>query len=209
MIKTTVEEKIRFKLNGFGQKNKVCRFLAKRLDALNRGFFGVCRFIPANLKRLSMVILSGFLFTVYSSFTFPIFAQSQAYGSGIEIDEDSARVVFAEEKNFSLEELEQLGALEEDDETQDEDGLYGLDEILINSGISLNGEKSGEHAERESFSADDWRLILVNKTHYIPDDYEFPLGTIKGSFQCDKRILEDLLTMIQAAKEDGVNLFAI
>ena len=46
----------------------------------------------------------------------------------------------------------------------------------------------------------------MNKTHYIPEDYSFPLGTISGSLKCDERILEDLLKMFQAAKNDGVEL---
>jgi len=47
---------------------------------------------------------------------------------------------------------------------------------------------------------------LVNKQHTIPDDYEFTLGTIKGSMRCDERIIEPLTQMFAAAKEDGVNL---
>ena len=48
--------------------------------------------------------------------------------------------------------------------------------------------------------------FLINKQNSIPDDYTFQLGTIKGKMQCDKRILEDLLAMLEAAEEDGVNL---
>ncbi len=56
------------------------------------------------------------------------------------------------------------------------------------------------------FLADDWRLMLINKQHPIPEDYTFELVTIKGIMQCDERILDDLLAMIQGAKEDGINL---
>ena len=63
-----------------------------------------------------------------------------------------------------------------------------------------------DNAEQEEFRSDDWRLVLINKQNSIPDDYTFQLGTIKGKMQCDKRILEDLLAMLEAAEEDGVNL---
>ena len=79
---------------------------------------------------------------------------------------------------------------------------------------NADAEKTGEdgsvteddNAEQEEFRSDDWRLVLINKQNSIPDDYTFQLGTIKGKMQCDKRILEDLLAMLEAAEEDGVNL---
>lgn len=56
------------------------------------------------------------------------------------------------------------------------------------------------------FDPEDWRLRLINKSHFIPDDYEFPLGSIGGYNSCDKRVIPDLVAMLAAAKEDGVNL---
>lgn len=72
---------------------------------------------------------------------------------------------------------------------------------------NADAEKTGEdgsvteddNAEQEEFRSDDWRLVLINKQYSIPDDYTFQLGTIKGKMQCDKRILEDLLAMLEAA----------
>ena len=48
--------------------------------------------------------------------------------------------------------------------------------------------------------------MLINKQHPIPEGYEFKLGTIKDSMQCDERIIDDLLLMMHGAKKDGVNL---
>ena len=56
------------------------------------------------------------------------------------------------------------------------------------------------------FDKDDWRLILINKQHPIPDGYTFELETIKDGMQCDKRIISDLLNMMQGAKDDGATL---
>lgn len=60
--------------------------------------------------------------------------------------------------------------------------------------------------ENTHFEKDDWKLLLINKQHPVPDDYEFTLGTIKSSMMCDERIVDELLNMLQAAKDDQVNL---
>ncbi len=63
--------------------------------------------------------------------------------------------------------------------------------------------------ETMELSGDDWRLVLINKQHSVPEDYEFTLGyinTMKGTMRCDERIIPDLLKMLQAAKDDGINL---
>ena len=59
------------------------------------------------------------------------------------------------------------------------------------------------------FSRDDWRLVLINKQHSIPEDYEVVLGridTLKGTMYCDERIIDDYLDMLRAAQNDGVEL---
>ncbi|MBR4670850.1 MAG: M15 family metallopeptidase [Butyrivibrio sp.] len=57
-----------------------------------------------------------------------------------------------------------------------------------------------------SFDGSEWNIILVNKQHPIPDDYEFPLGVISGSMKCDERIISPLLDMMRAASSDGISL---
>ncbi len=66
-------------------------------------------------------------------------------------------------------------------------------------------EKSG----KQVFSPDDWRLILVNKQHPIPEDYETELGAIHNGLRVDKRIVNDLDRMLSAAVSDGVRLLVI
>ena len=56
------------------------------------------------------------------------------------------------------------------------------------------------------FHKTDWNLILINKQHPIPEDYQFDLGTITGNLQCDERIIPDLLDMLKQAKQDGIDL---
>ena len=87
---------------------------------------------------------------------------------------------------------------------------YTLDEILEENGAAAEeSDASGGgqvSLDEVVFDKDDWRLLLINKQHPIPEDYTFELGTIKGSMKCDERIIEDLLAMLQAAKNDGIDL---
>ena len=91
---------------------------------------------------------------------------------------------------------------------------YSLSEILEESTemeeeAELTDIPETENASKPVFSKDDWKLVLINKQHPIPDDYEFSLGnikTIKGTMKCDERIIDELLSMMQAAKKDGITL---
>lgn len=93
----------------------------------------------------------------------------------------------------------------------DETEMFTLDDVM-ETNSSLSGEKLTESTEVtgemdiHSFDRSDWKLILINKQHAIPEDYEVPLGTIKGSMKCDERIIPELTEMMQAAKGEGVNL---
>lgn len=58
-----------------------------------------------------------------------------------------------------------------------------------------------------AFRRDDWKIILVNKQHPIPDNYDFKLGTITGGLKCDERVVSPLKKMIEAARDEGVALY--
>ena len=55
--------------------------------------------------------------------------------------------------------------------------------------------------------ANDWSLILINKEHLIPDDYEFELATIKGSMQADIRVIPHVRELLEKAQSEGVDLY--
>ena len=74
------------------------------------------------------------------------------------------------------------------------------------SGTSKDKDQDDPLAD---FSADDWRLILVNKQHPIPDDYQLELGSIHNGLKVDKRITRQLDNMLEGARKDGVNLLVI
>jgi D-alanyl-D-alanine carboxypeptidase len=78
-----------------------------------------------------------------------------------------------------------------------------IDSVEIAENDIDNSEMNGADA---NFDSEDWRIMLVNKQHPIPDDYTFPLGTIKGNMRCDERIISPLLDMMKAANSDGISL---
>ncbi len=62
-------------------------------------------------------------------------------------------------------------------------------------------EKAEEHLP------EDWNLILVNKTHPIPEDYQVELKSIGSGHQIDARAYDDFKAMIQASQNDGVTIY--
>ena len=68
-------------------------------------------------------------------------------------------------------------------------------------------EEEKEKEEQEEHLPEDWNLILVNRTHPIPDDYEVELKNIGSGHQIDARAYDDFRAMIQAAKSEGVYIY--
>ncbi len=54
----------------------------------------------------------------------------------------------------------------------------------------------------------EWPLILVNRTHAVPDDYVPPLFTLSNGQQFDARMYPEWQKMVLAAKENGLTLEA-
>ena len=117
------------------------------------------------------------------------------------MDSENPDVVEADhlnkENNASLSEI--LAATPEDTEDENREDLSILNDESQQIPLSASMEEA-------SFDSDDWKIILVNKQHPIPDDYDFHLGTIYGSMRCDERIITPLLDMMRAASKDGVGL---
>jgi len=211
-----MKDKILNKLIKISKKRKCLRYPMLGVIFV---FLGIChlgRYFVRLLPRVAAVVFVGIIFFLSSSFALPVL---------LDIDmEHRPEMVFESD----LEGMLQTGELNEvilDDDIA-ADGLngyetynvnevdtYSIDEILLEHEEYLTSRETEEVQEtlgpdEESlvFTSDDWRLVLINKQHPIPDDYEFTLTTITGSMKCDERILEDLLLMLQAAKNDNVNL---
>ncbi len=220
------EDKIRHRLKSFARKNLICRIIAAPV----RGFFEFCfmtgRIVSGNIKKIGVSLISLLLFPVLSSFSFSAVNENDTADWTIDFDILDESVFIADRPEETADELLEKAEEVKDQEERElevaiaesgeisKDDLY-LAEDLINR--YLDETDSGEEIsidERDyrntyddyEFDPDDWKLILINKSHFIPEDYEVPLGTIYGIHQCDERIIPDLVAMLRAAREDGVNL---
>lgn len=213
-MKKTLKERFRTSLLKFGKKSILHRVFALPVLVVGMLFFHVLSYIRGNGKRFAMLAMTVFLFVVYSSFSFPIFIHAEeTEQESIDFSAGDESVSLAQEQ-----ELDMTGLLEEDEllglsEYGEASGYgsainYDAEEILQSVGGTgeIGTDIRAEAGSNVTFSKDDWRLILVNKQHSIPDDYEFKLGTITGYLQCDERIIDDLRAMLQAAKEDHISL---
>lgn len=211
-----MKEKVLKKLITVSRKNNVMRHLMLAVIFVFLAFCHFGSFLSRQKIRFCGVACTVILFLLSSSFALPIL---------LDMDEDISMAYVSD-----LESMMQTGELDEvviekelegeefsGNEDYDVEAIdtYSLDEILLEHEEYLTSrenedqqdiQESAESAEDMVFSADDWRLILINKNHPIPDGYTFTRKTITGTMQCDERILEDLLLMLQAAKRENVNL---
>lgn len=200
------------------KKNKVfMRFFRVLYYKFILLFYHIGLFFLGNAKRFIIALLALTVFSLNSSFVMMSRSVGTSYAyaltqNGEKPDSDI---------EFVIEEQIQVDTIMDDDEIDgyekeqleniDETDRFSVDDILENN----------EYEEREhivsgkedyvdyKFDKNDWRLLLINKQHPVPDDYEVVLGninTMKGVMQCDARIIDDLLCMLQDAKEDGINL---
>lgn len=224
-MKVTLEERFRKKLLKIGKKNKFLRLCIIPVLAVGMFFFHTVKYFKGNGKRFIVLAMTFFLFVVYSSFSFPMFiSEAETEDAWNPISDDAQDIVLAEEVEINLEDIEILDdddvLLEGEDISETVHGMdmgerYNASDILEYNQDRLPAEgyetaSAGDY-ENYEFDPDDWRLILINKQNSIPEGYEekVPLGnikTLKGIMHCDERIIDDLLAMIQAAKDDGVTL---
>ena len=222
----TKQEKARQRLKGFSKKNFICEVIILPV----RGIFELGCLIGmlfgGNIKKIGVSLISLLLFPVFSSFSFGIESQSDPSDWTIDFEtpydivsmpENIEATAEVTEETLAEESVAEPVSLEvevnESGEIAKEE-LYNADDIISEYLDSLGEDSTINNNDRDytktyedyEFDPDDWRLILINKSHFIPDDYDVPLGTIYGIHQCDERIIPDLIAMLQAAKDDGVSL---
>lgn len=227
-MKPTLQERVTKALLRIGRKNRILRFVALPLLAVSLFAFHLAAYLRNNSKRLVMLALTFSLFVVYSSFSFPLFISAEGRGGRQILSDLESDVELAPEAQLSPEDFELLAdedllegeGLDGQDGFHDMEGaeIYEASEILASleeRGSLPNGQEGREtetaptdaaQASEPVFDRSDWRLVLINKQHSIPEDYSFKLATITGRMQCDERILNDLSDMLQAARRDGISL---
>ncbi|MBP5624177.1 MAG: M15 family metallopeptidase [Lachnospiraceae bacterium] len=212
-LNVTFKEKVVRKAAGASKKHKVLTPLIYFVAFVVLGVYSLNQYFFKNGKRYISILLALVFFFMSSSFGFPDKSgDNEIY---LNAKDDSAKIT--EEINTEVAEIESktdkteewiedsdlIDQVDQSDLTStDNIDTFTLDDFLNDSDIESGNGKEAE----SSFDKNAWNLILVNKTHPVPDDYEFELTTITGSMKCDKRVLEPLTDMLSAAKNDGVDL---
>lgn len=219
-MKKTFREKIIYNFSKIIKKHRLLKYPCLLLMSVLLGVYAVVMHFAHNGKRYASIALVLVFFVNSCSFSFAVFAEKTGFITAQETystvvgDSD---VTLAVEQELTQEKQELLAETATAEHCASEENLdqidtYTADDILESQAAKSElTQQEGEEAaaaagEEYTFDSSDWRLILVNKQHPIPEDYEFTLGTITGSMQCDERIIEDLLMMLKKAKDDGVNL---
>ena len=181
------------------------------------------RFMKLNIKFYRKVSYS---LTVVLAATF---ASSFTFVGNMNETEDSGKVYLSTKEGlFEVSDLQDssidLLSESEDSENLDEEGLSVSASDLASTAAAMRDRSGRDRGNNRKSVAgvkvysetkgyvdasfdEDWSLILINKEHPIPDDYEFELATIKGYIRSDVRVVPHVLDMVEAAKKDGVNLY--
>lgn len=220
MMKKTFEERMKSKIHQ-AKKNKVSmRFFRIAYYRFLLFFYHIGLFFSGNAKRLMVVFATIMIFCLSSSFVMMSQTAGVSYAyelpqsgerpdSDLELLEEEQIVV---DTDIIIEDTEIIDGYEKEQlKNLDEADRFSVDDILENNEYEERKHVAGSAQSYADYKFDkkDWRLLLINKQHPVPEDYEVELGninTMKGVMQCDARIIDDLLSMLQAAKEDGVSL---
>ena len=218
-MKKTFQEKLRSKIKELCKKHPSQKRLWKASEKCLLFFYGLMMRFVGNGKRYLCMTVFVLFFLANSSFAF--------YGSDNQesVLAEESDITLAEESDIMLADQEhaggQSGLLSDADALDDyteadyhspEAGeQYTLDDILQEHEqyLDLQEPSLKPAAGQESipdFDENDWKLVLINKQHPIPEDYTFELETIKDGMKCDKRILEELLRMLKEANSQGIHL---
>lgn len=83
--------------------------------------------------------------------------------------------------------------------------LVIIDDIIFQlSTASSETLEAYQNYQKAISYQNEWNMILVNKEHPIPDNYQFTQKTLPGySMTVDERIYDPLLTMLDAGKKEG------
>ena len=213
-MKKTFKEKAVSKAAGLSRKHKFMKPFIFLVLITVLGVYNVIKYFGGNGKKYVSIGFVFVFFLLCSSFTnADAMKEGEVYLSsagGVNIYEDS--IPLNEETIQDVSEFVQLtNDTPEDEYTSDESAalsdsdMFSLDDFLMS--YTLTDAPGNKSEGGKGFSKDDWSLILVNKTHPIPDDYEVKLTVIKGNMRCDERAVDPLRSMLNAANSKGISLY--
>ena len=204
-MKKTFEEKIKSKIHQTKKKKLFMRFFRIAYYRFVLMFYYIGMFFSGNAKRLIVATSALMIFCLSTSFVEMSHNVGTSYAYALQQNgekPDSDLELIVEEKiqvdAISEDEEEIDGYEKEQLKNLDESDRFSVDDILENNEYE---EKEHVVATAETyadyeFDKNDWRLLLINKQHPVPDGYEVELGNIysgKGNMKCDARILDDLM----------------
>lgn len=192
------------KYRKLASKNKFCKYLAVFLMIWTIFWNKFLSFHKRRLVILAELCLVVVIFTFSTSFAPPVFKTASVSNENLDTYE-STNVQPINTENISADIYSEV-VQDEHDLVDISEDTANLDDLIEKTKENAGMVSSKPESTSATFNKDDWNLLLINKQHTIPDDYEFTLGVIKGSMRCDERIIEPLTQMFAAAKEDGVNL---
>lgn len=230
--KISYKERIISKVGMFNRKHKYLSLFGLAYAFIAIITYNIAFYFYRNVKRFTCLACIVLFFISSSSFSYPAMSLNISFDSEIIHDDSTTGDVIISDEEIAESDVELAQQVELDSEvlieTQEivnpdvteadhlnQDNQASLDDILEagfddGSEIVIDDENvalATDDAYHDiSFNRDDWKIMLVNKQHPIPDDYDFPLGTISGSMRCDERIIQPLLDMMKAARNDGVSL---
>ena len=231
-MEATFREKAISAIAKFGRRHKHLKFLCYPAVVVVAVAYQIFLFFKDNTKRFVATACVFGMFAASASFSYPAFSAVGGFRTG----DDGAQVMGAVREELSLNDLlaqmEAQGGAEDYEATLSERSV-SVEEVVDTESLKADGESeygetdaaevdalsladfegvsvaadTGESAEGQTvFLPDDWRIILVNKQHPIPEGYDFPLGDINRRMHCDERIIGNLLAMMQGALDDGIAL---
>lgn len=98
---------------------------------------------------------------------------------------------------------ENVMAAKDADETADSN-VSQSDESVSDTASADGLDQTSDGQTDSTASSSDWRLLLVNSTHSIADDYSIDLTELRNGQSVDSRILTDLQEMFDAARSEDI-----
>ena len=233
MINQTKKERVSEEIRKRGRKNKTYRFFSPLIKKICFFRIDLCDFCEEHMLKFVLLCTSLVCFTAFCSFSFPLFTGSITNLGIIDFNELDESISLAEEKSDVMTADEARILFRDDFVTRDSAGpglsvstnsegqeviAIGTDDILDDMLDQFPDDETQsadasvyEDIDLDSlvFDKNDWRIILVNKQHSVPADYEFPLGNLTENLQCDERVIDDLVLMLRDARSAGMNIWIV
>jgi len=218
-MKSNKSDNIKKSLIAMGKRHRILIPIAFLGLILVSVFSSICIFRKIQCKQCGLILFLLCFFILGNSFAFPILLGDNSFVSNdikdktdFSVTESNIILAVDDESNpMDVLQDEEDGPVESED--VDEFQVATLEEVRLSiqnsdkaNSVPKITESETKKESQNSFFQDDWKLILINKQHPIPDDYDFELGKLSGRMECDNRIIDKLLLMMEDAKKEGILL---